>query len=228
MIAGQLPATPGALSPGSGAGGHLHQPDPGQPGQRRRRRPPLPDGRELPDERLQQHDRQQRVDPRGRRHRHQRRPERAGLQQHDHEEPDDGHRGDLQRSPGAGRPLDLGQQRPAAGHAAGRLADSSATRCCSTTSSGTTGPAPGPAPRSPASASPATPARSTTGIWVSRTAPGSLAPTNSVVQQNAGDSPVHDQSRPTAPRTRTSSRPTTSPSPSPPGVRTRRSSTPRS
>ena len=41
---------------------HLQQPHPGEPVQRRRRRSALPDGRELPDERLQQHDRQQRVD----------------------------------------------------------------------------------------------------------------------------------------------------------------------
>ena len=50
-------------------GRHLQQPDPGQPGQRRRRRPSLPDGGQLPDQRLQQHDREQRVHPRRRRRR---------------------------------------------------------------------------------------------------------------------------------------------------------------
>ncbi len=51
-----------------------------------------------------------------------------------------------ERPAGAGRALHLGEQRPAAGHAAGRLARRSATRCCSTTSSGTTAPAPAPGP----------------------------------------------------------------------------------
>ena len=72
MIAGELPANPTALSPGSGSGRHLQQPDPGQPGQRRRRRSALPDGGQLPDERLQQHDRQQRLHARRRRCRAQR------------------------------------------------------------------------------------------------------------------------------------------------------------
>ncbi len=97
MIAGQLPPDGGSALARLRPGRHLRQPDPGQPGERRRRRHPLPDGGQLPDERLRQHDRQQRVDPRGRRHRHQRRPQRAGLQQHDHEEPDDRHGRHLQR-----------------------------------------------------------------------------------------------------------------------------------
>ena len=123
MIAGQLPTEPDDPVAGLRPGRHLRQPDPGQPGQRRRRRHPLPDGRQLPDERLQQHDRQQRLDPRGRRHRARRRPERAVLQQHDHEEPDDRHGRHEQRPAGPGRPVDRREQRPAAGDPAGRLAD---------------------------------------------------------------------------------------------------------
>ncbi len=55
-----------------------------------------------------------------------------------------------------------------------------------------------------------------------------LAPTNSIVQQNAGTHPYTPQRHATARRTRLSSRPTTSRSMSPPGAGTRRSSTPRS
>ena len=47
----------------------------------------------------------------------------------------------------------------------------SATRCCSTISSGTTGPAPGPVTGWPASASTETRARSTTGTWASSAVP---------------------------------------------------------
>ena len=169
MIAGELPTTPDRAVARLRPGRHLRQPDPGEPGQRRRRRHPVPDGRQLPDERRQQHDRQQRLDPRGRRHRHRRRPERAGRQQHDHEEHDDGDRRDERRPAGAGRPVDRAPTatccRPRCSALRHRTAPSSATRSCSTTSSGTTGPAPGPAARSPGSGSPATPARSTTGTW---------------------------------------------------------------
>ena len=45
MIAGQLPTDPSILSPGLGRRLHPRQPDPGQPRQRRRRRHPVPDGR---------------------------------------------------------------------------------------------------------------------------------------------------------------------------------------
>ena len=103
----------------------------------------------------------------------------------------------------------------------------SATRCCSTTSSGTTGPAPGPAPRSPASASPATPARSTTGTSASPTAPGS-ARADQLDRPADAAPPVHGQPDQQLGGSRRSSRPTTSPSRSPPGGRTRRSWTPRS
>ena len=144
MIAGQLPANRGDALARLRSGGHLQQPDPGQPGQRRRRRHPLPDGGQLPDERLQQHDRQQRVDPRGRRHRPQRRARTCGS-----------YNNTIMKNlttatavtcngaAGAGRPVDLGQQRPAAGHRCRAARRPSATRCCSTTSSGTTGPARG-------------------------------------------------------------------------------------
>ena len=66
---------------------------------------------------------EQRLDPRGRRHRPQRRAERPGLQQHDHEEPDDGHGRDLRTARRPRPAVDLGQQRPAAGHPARGLAD---------------------------------------------------------------------------------------------------------
>ena len=70
-----------------------------------------------------------------------------------------------------------------------RLARASATRCCSTTSSGTTAPAPGPARRSPASALPGD--ASPIDHWDMGVSDGtgSLAPTNSIVQQDAGDHP---------------------------------------
>ena len=63
------------------------------------------------------------------------------------------------------------EQHPAAGHAAGRLADSSATRCCSTTSSGTTGRARCNGGGVSASAWRAIRTRSTTGISASRMDP---------------------------------------------------------
>ena len=129
-------------------------------------------------------DREQRLHPRGRRHRHQRRTERADLQQHDHEEPHHGDRGHLRRHPGAGRrrrPRRNSDQLQATLPAGRRR---SATRCCSTTSSGTTGPAPGPA-------------RPVTGIGLAGDA--------------SADRPLGPRSSPTAPaswrrRTRWSSR----------------------
>ncbi len=45
MIAGELPAEPGDALARHRPGRHLQQPDPGEPGQRRRRRHALPDGR---------------------------------------------------------------------------------------------------------------------------------------------------------------------------------------
>ena len=107
MIAGQLPADPTTLSPGSRSGRHLRQPDPGQPGQRRRRRHPLPDGRRtvapmpmnvynnMIVNNVSTHE--------GGGIAHRRRAERADLQQHDHEEPHDGHRRHLRRPAGSGR-----------------------------------------------------------------------------------------------------------------------------
>ena len=71
----------------------------------------------------------------------------------------------------------------------------SATRSCSTTSSGTTGPAPAPVTRSPASASPATRPRSTTGTSAPPTAPACSRPTNSVLQTTTGH---RTRARPTA------------------------------
>ena len=115
MIAGQLPTIRSILSPGVRPGDHPQQRDPGQPRQRRRRRDPVPDGRQLPDQRLQQHHREQRVDPRGRRRRARRRAQRPVLQQHDHEERHDGHGRDEQRPAGPGRPVDGRQQRAAPG-----------------------------------------------------------------------------------------------------------------
>ena len=136
----------------------------------------LPDGRELPDQRLQQHHRQQRVDARRWRCRPRRRPERAVLQQHGDEEPDDGDRCHQQRSAGACRSVDRGQQHPAAGDACHGWAQPacSATRCCSTTSSGTTVPARRVRPRSPGSVYRATRPRSSTGTWDRSTAAGLL------------------------------------------------------
>ena len=104
------------------------------------------------------------------------------------------------------------QQRPAAGHAARRARRRSATRCCSTTSSGTTGPAPGPAQTVTGIGARRRRARSTTGT--SGVADGTgqlLAPTNSVIQQNAGahaytTSPTNSAAEPGRRRSRTTSR----------------------
>ena len=130
---------------------------------------------QLPDERLQQHDRQQHVDPRGRRHRARRRAERAGLQQHDHEEPDDGHGRDAQRAAGPGRAVD---RAPTATQLQATLPGAARPTFSNPllfnnifwdnragTRAGTT---------VTASASPATRPRSTTGTWASPTAPGTL------------------------------------------------------
>ena len=159
------PAADGSLDPLARLGRRLHprQPDPGQPRQRRRRRHPVPDVRAdcrtsgsadwppaLRPGRVQQHDREQRVDARRRRHRARRRAERPHLQQHDHEEHHDRDGRDEQRPAGAGRPLDRAQQHAAPAQLAAarraaapaRTPRASATRSCSTTSSRTTGPAP--------------------------------------------------------------------------------------
>ncbi len=152
----------------------LQQPDPGQPGQRRRRRPALPDRRQLPVQRLQQHHREQHLHARGRWRGDRQRAQRAVLQQHGHEEPDHGHGRHQQRPGGAGRPLHGSQQRLPAGHAARRARRCSATPPSSTTSSGTTGPGPGirPPAWSAGSAAPTSPGSwirrpSTTGTWAS-------------------------------------------------------------
>ncbi len=105
MIAGELPADPALLSPGAGPvdiynnliQANLANDDGGglrflMAGNFRLQR-------------LQQHHRQQRLDPRGRRHLAQRRAAGAGLQQHHHEEHHHRHGHDQQRLPGAGRPV---------------------------------------------------------------------------------------------------------------------------
>ncbi len=146
MIAGELPADPTALygqtggPKGSGAvdvynnliQANLANDDGG--GLR------LSDGRQLPDQRLQQHDRQQRVDARRWRCRSRRRSQRAVLQQHGDEESDDGD-SDHQRRPGrSGRFVDGSEQRLNCRRRCRLVHRCSATRCCSTTSSGTTEP----------------------------------------------------------------------------------------
>ncbi len=109
-------------------------------------------------------------------------------QQHDHEEPDHGHRDHQhwrrRHRPGLSTSLNSALLRPRC-RAARR---SSATRCCSTTSSGTTGRARGRQPVTGLGTA-VTRRRSTTGTWAWPTAPGLLAPTNSIVQQNAGTHP---------------------------------------
>ena len=115
MVAGELPASPTVLSPGSGPVDIYVEPGPGQPRQRRRRRDPVPDGRQLPDQRLRQHDREQRLDARRRRHRHRRRQQPADLLQHDHEEHHDLDGRDQQRAACPGRHLHRRQQRPPPG-----------------------------------------------------------------------------------------------------------------
>ena len=184
---------------------------------------------QLPDERLQQHDRQQRVDPRGRRHQPQRRPERAGLQQHDHEEPDDGHRGDLRR---------LSRRRPGCRR---RPTATSCRRRCRAGSPrvqqaaavqqhllGQPGRHPCRARPSPASGSPATPARRPLGhggrrrhraCWRRRTRSSSRTPAQHPYTTSADQ---HAPADPDGRRRRTTSR-----CPSRPGARTPPSSTPR-
>ena len=63
MVAGALPANPNALSTGTGRVDIYANQIQGEPGQRRWWWHPVPDGRDGPDERLQQLHRQQRVDP---------------------------------------------------------------------------------------------------------------------------------------------------------------------
>ena len=97
---------------------HPRQRHPVEPGRRRRRWHPLPDGRELPDGRLQQHDHQQRVDARRWWCRPRRRTERALLQQHGDEERDHRDRRHVERVAGSGRTLDRHQQHAVAEHPA--------------------------------------------------------------------------------------------------------------
>ncbi len=70
--------------------------------------------------------------------------ERALLQQHGDEERHDGDRAHVERSAGTGRPVDLAEQRRPCRPRCPADRRPSATRCCSTTSSGTTVPEPGP------------------------------------------------------------------------------------
>ena len=122
MIAGELPADPTVLSSGAGpvdVYDNVIQANLGND-----------DGGGLrflmagnfPYQRVQQHDREQRVDPRGRRRLDQRRAERAGVQQHDHEEHHHGHGGHERRLPGASWPIVLAQQQPAASYPAAGIA----------------------------------------------------------------------------------------------------------
>ena len=97
------------------------QPGPGQPGQRRRRRHPVPVRRQRPDRRHQQLDRQQHLDARGWRVRARRLDERPHRRQHGDEEPHHGDGHHEQRPAGTRRPVDGEQQHRAAGHPAGRL-----------------------------------------------------------------------------------------------------------
>ena len=104
----------------------------------------------------------------------------------------------------------------------------SATRCCSTTSSGTTGPAPAPGPRSPASALAGDAARSTTGTSASPTAPGAARADQLDRPAGRRRCTRTRRARRTVARTRTWSPPTTCRSSFATGGRTRPSSTPRS
>ena len=70
-----------------------------------------------PHQHPQQHDREQRLDPRGRRHRARRLDQRRGRQQHGRPQHHDRHRHDEHRRAGARRALDGRQQLPAAGRA---------------------------------------------------------------------------------------------------------------
>ena len=85
---------------------------------------------------------------------------------------------------------------------------------------------PGRHARSPASAWPATPARSTTGTWACPTAPARWRRRTRSSSRPPASTRTRP-ARPTAPPTRRSCRRTTCRSPSPPGGRTRRSWTPR-
>ena len=117
MVGGELPADPTALSEGSGPvtiehnmiQANLANDDGGgiRPPRWLAHQPAIND--------RQQHHREQRLGPRGRRHRARRRGLRGHRQQHGHEEHHHGHRGDQQRPAGAGRAVDRGEQRPAAG-----------------------------------------------------------------------------------------------------------------
>ena len=120
------------------------------------------------DERLQQHDRQQRLDPRGRRHRARRRAERPRLQQHDHEERDDRDGRDERRPAGPGRAC---RPRPTATCSRpplpGGLADLQQPAPVQQHLLGQPGRHPRPG-RGRASVPPATPRRSTAGTSASR------------------------------------------------------------
>ncbi len=160
MVAGELPADPTELSARARAGDDRRQRHRRQPRQRRRRRHPA-----APGERLARHQGrpadgsrsrnntvdQQRLGPRGRRHRPGRRGLREHRRQHRRREPDDGDGGDQRRAARTGRPVDRGRTAtrsgPAAQHqrcspGAPTLAQTTFSKPrCSTTSSTTTGPA---------------------------------------------------------------------------------------
>ena len=85
-----------------------------QTGERHTERdPPL----RRPHQHPQQHDREQRLDARGRRHRTRRLDQRRGRQQHGRAQHHDGDRDDEHRRAGTRRALDGRQQLPAAGRA---------------------------------------------------------------------------------------------------------------
>ena len=82
MVAGELPPTRPAVRR-QRPGHDRREPDPGQPGQRRRRRPPVPAGGGRPRSTVvKQHDREQRLRPRGWRRRARRLDRRRFRQQH--------------------------------------------------------------------------------------------------------------------------------------------------
>ena len=198
MIAGQLPANPDDLSPGSGPvniyanqiQGNLANDDGG--GIRF-----LMAGN-FPMNVLQQRHREQRLDPRGRRHRHQRRPGRADLQQHDHEQHHDGHRRDVERLPGTRRGVHLREQPAAAGHPGDRCADLQQAAAVQQRAVGQPGRHAGPGPRSLGIGldGDVTPVDH----WDVGVADGTgvLEPVNSVIQQSSGDARLHRRARPTS------------------------------
>ena len=215
FVGSELPANPNTMPVGAGAGRHHREHAAGECRQRRRRRSQAADGRRpasQPDRRRraghhpavrrprqhpQQHDREQRLDPRGRRNRARRLDQRRGRQQHGRPQHHDRHGDDEHRRAGARRALDGRQQLPAAGRAGQALRRRTPGRCSpsrrsSTTRSPTTARARGRSRRaSTASARTETQARSTSGTSASPTtsATGRATPAAASRRSTTGSTP---------------------------------------